>query len=106
MPEVTLDDFIAFNDQLAALVEAGVPIDVGLGASPGQTAASLEKINSLVARQISRGASMAEAFESALPAQYRSLMKLWLRTDDVDAALDGASRLAEAIEESRYGVRA
>jgi type II secretory pathway component PulF len=108
MPAATLDEFIAFNDQLAALIEAGVPIDLGLDGSRDQTTETLEKINALVARHVSRGATLAEAVdaaEPALPMQYRSLMQLWLRTGDIEAVLGSASQMAEAIDESRYGVR-
>ena len=46
MRTATLDDFMALNDQLAALLQAGVPIDVGLGRSGPETLAQLQQIAS------------------------------------------------------------
>jgi type II secretory pathway component PulF len=108
MPEASLDDFIAFNDQLAALVEADVPLQLGLDGPPEKAPEALEKINALVARRVSQRASMAAALDSAepaLPPQYRSLMQLWVRTSDAEGMLDQSTQLAEAIDESRHGVR-
>ena len=55
----TLDDFVAWNDQLAALVQAGVPLDFGLGASGADLTESLKRINAAVARRVSRGESLS-----------------------------------------------
>ena len=99
---------MAFNDQLAAIIEADVPLDLGLGRSAGETADALGKINSLVARRVSRGASLAEAIEDnepPLPAAYRSLVHVGLLGGDLQAGLDGSTRLAASIDEARHGAR-
>lgn len=104
----TLDDFMAFNDQLAALAEAGAPLALGLDGAGDEAAAALERINADVARRVSRGASLDEALGDAdrVPAAYRCLMQIGLRSGQLDAALDGSQRLADAAEQSRYGLRA
>src|SRR4051794_36611036 len=61
MEPATLDDFMSLNDQLAAAVEAGVPLDVDLGRGQQETATTLEKINALVARRVSQGSSLSAA---------------------------------------------
>ena len=38
METTTLDDFMAWNDQLAAAVQAGVPLDLGLPTYAGDVA--------------------------------------------------------------------
>jgi general secretion pathway protein F len=108
MESPTLEDFVAWNDQLAALVQAGVPIDVGLGASDAEVTASLKKINATVSRRVHRGESLAEALdddEAVLPGSYRSMVELGLRTGNWAAALDGSNRLAESVDASRYAIR-
>jgi type II secretory pathway component PulF len=104
----TLDDFMALNDQLAALAEAGLPLSLGLDGDGDHATASLERINADVARRVSRGATLAEALDDAdrVPASYRCLMQIGLRSGQLDAALDGSQRLADAAEQSRYGLRA
>ena len=107
METASLDDFMALNDQLAALVEAGVPLDVGLG-RPGRPAAkALERINATIVRRVSRGESLQEALEGDeqdVPASYRSIVQLGIQTGNLSAALDGSNRVAESVDESRYAL--
>jgi type II secretory pathway component PulF len=103
----TLDEFIALNDQLAAAIEAGLPLALDLGAD-GDSIQALERTSAIVARQVSRGASLEEAISTAgpeLPAQYRSLALIWIRSDDRNAVLDRASELGDALEDSREDTR-
>jgi type II secretory pathway component PulF len=104
----TLDEFIALNDQLAAAIDAGLPLVLDLGAVGGEPLQALERINAIVARHVSRGLSPEEAIlaaSSELPPQYRSLALLWLRSDDRNAVLDRASELGDALVDSREDSR-
>jgi general secretion pathway protein F len=106
MPIATLDEFMALNDQIAALVEAGVPIDVDLGRR-ADTAANLERINALMARRVSQGASLAAAIEGndkLLTPSYRSLVQLGLRSDNLAAGLSRSNRLAASALQSRQSM--
>lgn len=108
METTSLDDLMALNDQLSALVDAGIPLDLGLGKPGKDTAATLEKINAAVARRVSRGATLTEALEGddqAVPAAYRAMVQFGLRVGNLYAGLDDSHRLAESAEKSRYGVR-
>lgn len=103
MDTATLDDFMALNDQLAALAQAGVPLDIDVGRRGADPAAALEKINALIARRVSQGATVAEALESeqqAVTPSYRSLMQAALRSGNVSAALNGSHSLAESAADS------
>jgi general secretion pathway protein F len=102
----TLDDFLALNDQLAALVRAGVPIDLGLGDNPDVVAGSLERINATVARRVRRGESLSEALDddTSLPESYRCMMQLGIRSGDFSAPFDGPNRLASVVDDSRHAV--
>jgi type II secretory pathway component PulF len=107
METVTLDDFMAWNDELHALAQAGVPIDVGL-ARGGDTLDTLEKINATVARRVSQGASLREAIQSServVSPTYGGLMLLGLSSGNLGAALGGATRLAESIDDAWRAVR-
>lgn len=108
MPSPSLEDFMALNDQLTALVRADVPLGLGLGSSSDAAAVTLEKVNAGVARRVSRGESLADAIgeEPAAPAPYRRVMQAGWRSGNVQAALASSSRLAEAAEETRYQTRA
>jgi type II secretory pathway component PulF len=108
METTTLDDFVAWNDQLAALVQAGVPLDLGLGTSSTDLADSLKRINATVSRRVSRGESLGEAIqddEEAVPPSYRALVELGLSSGNLASAIDGSNRVAESIDDSNYAVR-
>ncbi|QDT75217.1 Type II secretion system protein F [Lacipirellula limnantheis] len=108
MDTASLDDFMALNDQITALIRAQVPTGLELGSCGDQAAGTLEKINAAVARRVSRGESLADAIgdEPTAPAAYRSVMQAGWRSGNVQQALDNSSRLAESAEESRYRTRA
>ena len=99
--ETTLDDFMALNDQLAALTEAGIPLDVNLGRG-NEFAPTLERINAVVARRVSQGASLTEALQRedrVVTPSYRALMQLGLAAGDPTAALNASTRLAQSADE-------
>ena len=103
MPTASLDEFMALNDQVAALIEAGVPLDVDLGRG-ADAAATLERINALIARRVSQGASLADAVQQddrLLNPSYRNLVQLGLRSDDLAAGLAGSNLLAVSAVQSR-----
>ncbi len=104
METSTLDDLMALNDQLVALAEAGVPIDLGSG--DRDLVRTLEGASALVARSVSRGASLQEAIERdpMLPAWYRCLVLVGLRSGDMGAALDASHGVAASVEQSRETV--
>lgn len=108
MPTAAIDDFMALNDQIAALVQANVPIDLNLGASKAGTIDALTKINASVARRVGQGMSLAEALEAdeeVITPAYRSLMRLSLESGDLSAGLVEANRLAESSEEVWSSIR-
>jgi len=100
MESATLDDFMSLNDQVAAAIDAGVPLDVDLGADKQTAAAKLEKINALVARRVSQGSSLSAAIATPDPAitpGYRCMMQLGLATGDFSRGMDLSNRLGRTI---------
>jgi general secretion pathway protein F len=108
MEIASLDDFMALNDQLAALISAGVPLQLGLESLDERPSAAFERINATVARRVSRGASLAEALgdeDPAMPAAYRNVMLVAIESGEVQGALDAAAQLAQSIDGSRRLIR-
>jgi type II secretory pathway component PulF len=103
----TLDDFMALNEQLAALAKARVPLDVGWTTGTDGPAKTLERINAAVARQVSRGATLEDALRQNpdVPSAYRCLVQVGLQDHNLDAALEAAQRLAETRDTARYSLR-
>jgi type II secretory pathway component PulF len=103
MNSAELDDFLALNTQLFALIEAGVPIDIGPNGAVSAQPRSLEAIGHLVASRIRRGNSLEDALQDdGVPAWYRYMVLSALRSRDINAALIARSRVANSVDESRY----
>lgn len=104
MESATLDDVQAFNEQLAALSAAGVPLDVDLGTSRDEAIKTLERIEATVTRRVKRGESLDEAFqgdEGDLPASYRSLVQVGLSDGNLAAGLVESNIVAASAAESQ-----
>lgn len=104
-----LDKYTALNEQLAALVEAGVPIDAGLSNGRQTPAATLERIQRSVARRVGRGETLDEALagDEEVPSGYRNLVQIGLHSQkNLAAGFDGASRVAVATDRIRHALDA
>jgi len=104
MVQAELDDFMALNDQLGALVQAGVPLHAGVGKADRDFPRTLEKINAAVARRVSRGDSLEESLEDddTAPDWYRAIVLSGTRGQDMNRALDASNRAAQSVDDSRY----
>lgn len=109
MDTASLDNYQALNEQLAALVEAGVPLDITLGPAHQSAAQALARIDSTIVRRVHRGESLSDALDDDdqdVPASYRSLIQLGILTGNPAAALDGSNRVAASVDSTRDAWRA
>ena len=105
---LTLDDLIAFNEELSALVRAGVPLEPTLSALGGDAEHQFARIHAAVGRRLSRGESLAAAIgaeDDALPAVYQQVVQAGLRCGSLPVALESLSRFARAATEMRNTIR-
>lgn len=108
MSIAALDDFLALNDQIAALIRADVPIDLGLGTSKSAAIDRLARINTVITRRLSMGMSLAEALEvddAIITPAYRVAARLSLESGDLSAGLAEATRLAQTTDDAWHAVR-
>lgn len=107
MNSPTLDDFMAWNDQLAALIDAEIPLELGLSRDAHDAARQLEKINAFVARRASQGASLAAALEAddgMIAASYRAVALEGIHDGDLTAGLPAATQIAAAAQETKQAL--
>lgn len=107
MESASLDDVVALNEQLAALIEAGVPLGMDLSDRDKPATKELERINATLVRRVSRGETLVEALsgdEQDVPAAYRSMVLQGLQTGNLSAALDGAAGVAASADEPRWAL--
>lgn len=108
MSATSLDDLMALNDQLVALADAGMPLELGLGHTAAETAQSLGRINASVARRVAGGASLDEALTTVAPPLHPSYLRVvrkGLLGGQLDRVMNDTSRSAEATSQLRGGLR-
>lgn len=106
MATPALAQFLALNDQLVALVRAGVPMHLGLPSRTAGAVQACERIGAGVAHRLGEGATVAQALDDAtIPGAYRCVVQLALSSGELAPALAGASRFAELQDDSLQAVR-
>ncbi len=102
--QITLDDLIALNDEMAALVRAGVPLERGLAGLAGELPGRLAVISRTLATRLSQGQSLPDALTAerqAFPPAYAALVAAGLRSGRLAAALEGLSAAAVRLRDVR-----
>ena len=101
MSEITINDVLALNNELAALATAGIPTSVLPGISTETIPDALDRINNSLALRSSLGQSLVAATSENqdIPPIYRSALEVGLRCNCLSATLDGISRQAAAKHE-------
>ncbi len=101
---ITLDQLVALNDEIASLVRAGVPLELGLRETGGDSAGKLRQISLALSTRMSDGASLVDAVraeEPRLPVVYRTVVEAGLRAGRLPAALEALSNYARELVELR-----
>ena len=86
----SLRELLAFNDEVASLSRAGVPLDLGLSQVSRDPDRAIELINAAIKRRMQNGASLADAVsqeDDILPPIYQSVVSAGLRCGRLPAAL-------------------
>lgn len=108
-PRITLEDLIALNDEMAALVRAGIPLDQGLRSMSREVPGRLGKFTTLLSERLERGQSLEHAVEElheSLPPLYCAVVAAGLRGGRLAAALEGISKTMRRVAELRRTVMA
>lgn len=101
---LTLDHLVALNDEIAALVRTGLPLERGLREVGGDLSGRLGGVMKSLAERMGRGASLPEALGAEgdrLPRIYRAVVEAGLRAGRLSAALESLAGFVRAYLESR-----
>ncbi|WZO99921.1 type II secretion system F family protein [Isosphaeraceae bacterium EP7] len=104
---VDLTQLIALNDEIAALVRAGVPLERGLSAAGGSLPGRLGAISSKLAARMEQGEGLSEALAAegdSFPPIYRSVVEAGVKSGRLAAALEGLAGFARGYAEMRREV--
>jgi general secretion pathway protein F len=106
---LSLDEFIALNDEVVALVRAGVPLEQGLVELGEDLPGRLGQVARDIGQRIQAGETLAHILlseNSAYPPLWRAVVAAGLRTGKLSVALEGISATARRIAEMQRGIRA
>jgi type II secretory pathway component PulF len=102
---LSLDDLIALNDEIAALVRAGVPLEKGLGALGRDLPHRLARFSATLAERMDHGQTLAQAISDAgLPPAYGAMIEAGLRTGRLAQVLEDVATSARRLAELRRGL--
>jgi type II secretory pathway component PulF len=100
------DELIALSREIQAMIEADVPLDLGLSSAAGGFSTRLEEATRRVADRMSQGLSLPEAMEqeSAIPAAYRAILVAGLRCGRSQEVLDELCRMTGVFQNLRQAL--
>jgi len=106
---MTLNDLIALNDEIAALVRSGVPLESGLAAVGSDMPGRLGRIATTWAQRTARGEPLDQGVAQdagALPPAYRAVMQAGMKAGRLSAALETLAATARRLGDTRRTVLA
>lgn len=106
---VSLQELIALNDEIGALVWAGIPLDRGLKQVARDMPRSVAPIAERLGEELDRGVSLPEALESSgvrFPPVYRAVVEAGIRSGRLAAALETVAHCTRRLAEARRMVTA
>ncbi len=99
---VKLDDLLALNDEIAGLVRAGLPLDLGLRQLSSSTLGGLSVLSKRIAERVAIGASLEQALREEgdhIPAIYLAVLEAGMKSGRLAEALALVSTLARSLLE-------
>jgi type II secretory pathway component PulF len=104
---ITIDQLLALNAEITALVRAGVPLERGLLVAGGDIQGRLGRIAAALGRRMSRGESLVDALngeKQTIPPLYRAVVEAGARSGQLPVALEGLARYVRSYSEARRAI--
>ena len=102
--QLSLDQWIALNDEIAALVRAGLPLERGLMGLGSDSLGRLGSISRDLAARLEKGETLQQALHaerSRLPALYGAVVEAGVRSGRLPAALESLAAYARNYADMR-----
>ncbi len=104
---VSINNLVELNDEIAGLVRAGIPLDLGLASMRNDLAGPLRKTIVSLESAIARGQELDEALADPavrVPAVYRAVVRAGLRSGRLPAALEALAESSRSVRELQRSV--
>jgi general secretion pathway protein F len=104
---ISLDDLAALNDEIAGLVRAGVPLEMGLASWGRDVSGQLGRVVTRLSEAVARGQTLPQSLAEArgeIPDVYHALVTAGLKSGNLPAALESLSASARNLKDVRGAV--
>jgi type II secretory pathway component PulF len=104
---ISLEDLIALNEEIAALVRAGIPLEVGLGYAHNAPK-NLRAITDRLRQEMEQGSNLTDALRKCgaqLPPSYLAIVEAGLKSNRLSDALISAAAFARTLLEMQRSLR-
>jgi general secretion pathway protein F len=104
---ISIDELAALNEEISALVRAGVPLDRGLLRAGTDLQGKLKRITQSLGQRLSQGQSLPQALEAeheSIPPLYRAVVEAGARSGRLAVALEGLARYVRGYSEARAAI--
>ncbi len=101
---ISLEQLISLNDEMAALVRAGIPLEAGLTTLGQEMPGRLGRMASFLSERISAGESLDRILtnhEDRFPPLWRAVVQAGLRSGKLSSALESMSITGRRVAELR-----
>ena len=95
-----LEDLLAFNDELAGVIRAGLPLDLGLRQIAESSLGGIARLSHRLQERVAVGVSLEQALRDEgdhLPSIYVAIVEAGLRVGRLPEALETLSALGQTI---------
>ncbi len=95
-----LEDLLAFNEEVGALIRAGVPLDLGLRQYGASASGRLGLFSRRLSERVSQGVTLQEAIAQEgdhLPGIYRAIVEAGIQAGRLPEALEALSVVARVL---------
>lgn len=104
---ITIEQLIALNDEIVALVRAGVPLERGLVGLGRDLRGRLGLVSRLLGARLAQGESLPQAIAADgayYPPIYRAVVEAGMKAGRLPVALEGLGRIARNYAETRRAI--
>ena len=104
---ITIDQLLALNDEITALIRAGVPLERGLIVAGRDLRGRLGRIASALSQRLARGESLPQALDGedrSIPPLYRAVVEAGAQSGRLPIALEGLARYVRGYADARSAI--
>jgi type II secretory pathway component PulF len=104
---LSLDDLVALNDEIAGIVSAGIPLELGLATWSNDLSGPLRTSAAALSQSVAQGRGLGEALADEslnIPPVYRAVVAAGLRSGRLPAALEAITENARHLKQLRRAV--